>query len=216
MHAPTEELSTGLQDRLIAADAKLLADLGFPRPITYTAGDFVTSAGFVSHLEAAGFKVDCSVYTLEGAMDRFGVWGDYTARQDLRPFHPSYDDLCAEGASSIIELPVSGHLPEFGGWEYGHLPPIAERIHGRYNGLDEGVDVFQIFWHPFEIVTLNGKDNESLHACGVRSEQVGGRIGVNQGVLGPLEEFLIEFGQQPDVEIANAAYAAKCWERYMS
>lgn len=216
VHAPIEELRTGLQDRLIAADAELLTDLGFPRPITYAAGDFVTSSRFVSHLEGAGFKVDCSVYTLEGAMNRFGVQVDYTARPSLRPYHPSRDDLCIEGASSIVELPVSGHLPEFGGWEYEHLSSIGERIRARYETLDEEVDVFQIFWHPFEVVTLNDKDNEALHASGMRSEQGTGRIGINQRVLGPLEEFLLEFGQRPDVEIASAVRAARCWEGHRS
>lgn len=211
IHAPVELLHTGLQDRMIASDAELLTKLGLPHPITYVAGDWVTSPKIVVYLENAGFKVDCSVYALEGVIDKFGVRIDYTKRKDLHPYRPARDDICADGDSKIVELPVSGHLPEFAHHEYEHLPEITERIRVRYDALHEGVDIFQIFWHPFEVVTLNGKDNDTLLAAGVEPGKGHGKIDVNHRVLDAVERFLMEFGRQPDVEIASAIQAAKCW-----
>lgn len=214
VHAPTTALHTGLQDRLIAADAELIATLGLPRPVTYAAGDFVTSPQIVSILEQAGFQVDCSVYNLEGTVERFGVEVDHVARANLQPYHPHHDDLGKEGRSSLVELPVSGYLPEFGGTVYPNLPSIEKRIHIRYDQLTTGIDIFQIFWHPFEILTLDGKDNAALLAHGLGSEQGRGTIGINQKLLEPFETFLRNFGQRSNVEIASAIHAAECWKNH--
>ena len=214
VHAPTQELHTELQDRLISPDAELLTKLGLPQPKTYTPGDFVTSPQIVRYLEAAGFVVDCSVYTLQGSMDRFGVLVDYTKRQDLRPYHPDRNDLCAEGDSFIIEIPVSGHLTEFGGPEYDGLPPIEDRIRARYEKLGEGVDVFQLFWHPFEIVS-RGKQDAPVPACSTKAADGRENIVVDHHILGALERFLLSSAaENEDVEIASAISAAQCWEAY--
>jgi hypothetical protein len=210
VHAPTADLHTGFQDRCIAGDASLLASLGLPRPVTYAAGDFVTSPGFVAELERACFQVDCSAYTLEGPMDRFGVRIDY-CRPDLKSYRASRHDLCGEGDSSIIEIPVSGALAEFSSTVYPHLPPIQERIQDRYAALVEGVDVFQVFWHPFDIVTLDGMDNAAVLACGVHEGEGRGHIEADLDILKTVERALIEFARQPDVEIAPARTAAEAW-----
>jgi len=59
-------------------------------------------------------------------------------------------------------------------------------------------------------------DNEALNASGMRPRQGRGPVGARQPVLGPLEEFLLEFGRRPGVEIAGAVRAASCWEGHRS
>lgn len=211
IHAPVEGLSRGWQDEFIARDTKLVERIGLPRPVTYVAGDWVTTPRTVRYLEGAGFEVDCSVYTLDGSYDKFGVKIDYTRRSDLRPYHPAQHDICESGDSNLVEIPVSGGLFEFAQAGYEKLLPVEERIEARYESLPQGIDVFQVFWHPFDIVTLDGQDNDALLKSGVEPDRGYGVIGTNQQILRPFEEFLTDFGKRQDVGIASSTAASRAW-----
>ena len=212
VHAPTASLASGAQDQFIAEDARRIAKLGFPSPTAYAAGDFVTSRGTISALEEADIQVDCSVYALEGPLERFGLHIDYR-RPNLMPYRVSREDLCSEGSSRVIELPVSGWLPEFHSRAFAQMPLIQQRILDRYAALEDGVDVFQVFWHPFEIVTLDGKDNDALRDAGIRAGQGQGQIGVNEAVMSAVRDFLGGFAEKPGVEIAHAGAAVTAWSQ---
>jgi hypothetical protein len=91
------------------------------------------------------------------------------------------------------------------------MSPIQQRLLDRYAALDDGVDIFQVFWHPFEIVTLDGKDSDALREAGIRANQGDGVIGTNDAALSAAEEFLHAFVQKPGVHVADARTATKAW-----
>jgi hypothetical protein len=216
VHAHHSDGDAESQERLAAADADAIAELGFPRPATYTAGDWVASADLAAHLVAAGFRVDCSVYALEGPIKSDGLTIDHTRRADLRPYHPHERDLWSEGTSELVELPVSGCLTEFGCGALTGLPPIEERIAERLESSQGSVDVFQIFWHPFDVVTLDGRNNNALLAAGVRVGRGRGAIAPNDTVLSPYSEFVRSFGARDGAVFSGAAAAAAVWEESRS
>ena len=123
IHGPTKQHINAYQDQCIVPDANILEKLGLPRPQTYTAGDWVTGDTIVQQLELAHFKVDCSSYSLEGTLKRFGVELDYS-RPTLLPYRPGRSNIRADGNSSIVEIPVSGNLTEFGHSVYSGFLPI--------------------------------------------------------------------------------------------
>jgi hypothetical protein len=207
IHGPIKEMNTGIQDRFIKSDTEFLTKLGF-KPVTYAAGDWITSENTVPFLEKSGLKIDYSVYNLEPLREKFGAQRDYIKRKSLRPYHPDCFDICLEGKSKILELPVSGNLTEFSQVIYSNLPPITDRISDRYHKLD-CIDIFQIFWHPFEIATLDGKDSYQLLKEGFKGESEKSKIGVNSKTLDSAKEFLLEFGQKPNVKILSAIRATE-------
>jgi hypothetical protein len=107
-----------------------------------------------------------------------------------------------------VELPVSGWLLELAGESYPGIPPLRRRIQDRHAALREGVGVLQIFQHPSEIATLDGRDTDAIHAAGVRPGAGHGKVGVNEPLLSALEDLLEELGGMQDVEIAGAGRGA--------
>ena len=212
VHAPTAEFRTGFQDECIVHDADLLEELGIPRPTTYAAGDWVTGTKTVKELERGRFRVDCSAYGLEGPMNRFGVALNYQSTS-LHPYKVAPSDISIQGSSSIVELPVSGNLTEFRKVVYASLKPIHQRIHERYSSLKEGVDVFQIFWHPFELAILDGKDCDAIREARVGQKAGKGRITIDEQIPNALWTFLSEIGKYPDVSIVSVRDAVEEWEK---
>jgi len=152
-HVGYDELPS--QDSFITSDADDLENLGFPRPKTWAAGDWYTTANTIRQLEKGGYAVDCSVVPLEGKFYH-GSWKqfeiDYSRCRTLSPYHPSYDDICLPGGSSVVELPVTGWLPELC-YPDQHFPlareNLEDRLLSKWRKKDRNLaDVFHVFWHP--------------------------------------------------------------------
>jgi hypothetical protein len=82
------------------------------------------------------------------------------------------DNVMVEGESKVIEIPLSGHLAEF--WEdSSKIHPdfpfyIAERFRRRWESRHrQRVDVFEIFWHPCELLVRakasEARDEATIH-----------------------------------------------------
>lgn len=152
-HVEYDELPS--QDSFITSDADALEDLGFPRPKTWAAGDWYTTNNTIRQLEKGRYAVDCSVVPLEekfyhGTQKQFEL--DYSRCKTLSPYHPSYEDICLPGDSSIVELPVTGWLPELCYWDQ-RFPLAGEKLEDRLlskwrKSNDIAADVFHVFWHP--------------------------------------------------------------------
>jgi hypothetical protein len=158
VHTHVEYDDLPSQDRFIVSDANALEKLGFPRPKTWVAGDFYTTHNTIRELEKGKYAVDGSVVPLEGkfyhgSQRQFKI--DYSKCKTLSPYHPSRNDISLLGDSSIVELPVTGYLPELLYWDQ-HFPlteeKLEERLLSKWQKREEtGVDVFHIFWHPQDL-----------------------------------------------------------------
>jgi hypothetical protein len=212
VHAPTDRLKDGLQDRLVADDAGRHVAAGLPRPRCYAAGDWVVEPDLARTLEEAGFTVDVSVQTLFGPMDRFGARVAHR-RPHLRPYRPSRTAIDREGDSGILEIPPSGELTELADRPIGGLPPVRDRIRTRREAGEP--DVFQLVWHPYELVTLDGMDDEALRACNAlddRPDPTTSKIDPHASRLAAIGEALVEIGEDPAVEFVTASEAARRWQ----
>ncbi|MDH3664346.1 MAG: hypothetical protein OEU92_30765 [Alphaproteobacteria bacterium] len=75
---------------------------GYP-PRSFRAGRFAARGWTVACLEALGYTHDSSVTPFRNWYDRV----DFSKPGSLSPYHPSKDDICQPGVSSVIEVPVS-------------------------------------------------------------------------------------------------------------
>jgi hypothetical protein len=190
-------------ERFIAHDAQALIKLGFPPPRSWVGGYFYTTAGTVGALESAGFTVDCSVSPYDGALYHANtgkLYADYLDLDEPRPYRAARGAITRRGTSRVIELPVSGYLPELA-WPDDpkiRLPRARTSLRDRFKARWETrrqVDVFHVFWHPFELV---------------RRQQ--GRVVPNGQLIDAVRAFLIDALNRPGVEMATAASAAQDWE----
>lgn len=198
------------QDGFIIPDADALENLGFPRPKTWAAGDWYTTFNTIRQLEEGGYAVDCSVVPLEGkfyhgSQKQFKL--DYSRCKTLSPYHPSYGDICIPGSSSIVELAVTGWLPELCYWDQ-HFPlaenKLDERLLSRWRMIDETtIDVFQVFWHPQDFLLPH-------YAWYPRDSSRERRI--DKQLLDSTERFLRMAAELDSLEFSTAYQAAKDWE----
>jgi hypothetical protein len=148
-------------DPFIAEDTRQLVAAGFARPKTFVAGVWAFYPSTLAILEAEGYQVDASVVagpTRQRQVDENGiVLHDYPPSEALAdagpfavPYRLSRDSVVRRGDSSVIEVPVSGHLMDF-------APSTENVVLERYRLVRErlattGVEVLEIFWHSHELL----------------------------------------------------------------
>jgi len=199
------------QDGFIIPDADALEGLGFPRPKTWAAGDWYTTSETVRQLEEGRYTADCSVVPLEGKFyhgSRKQFELNYSRCKNLSPYHPSYEDICITGESSIVELPVNGWLPELYYWDQ-HFPlgekRLEERLLYRLRMRGEtAIDIFQVFWHP--------QDFWLPHYAWYPGNS-GQEPRIDKQLLKSTQGFLRLAAGLDGVEFSTAYQAAEEWER---
>jgi hypothetical protein len=108
----------------------------------------------------------------------------------------------------VIEVPISGHATEFGRGEGEELVwqffeyHITKCFKMRWERREESlVDVFEVFWHPFEAVVKSPSTR------------------VNMPMLERLEKFLVDIGTWEGGLFSTVYEAAMDWrqrtERYL-
>ncbi len=207
MHDPQyEEDENGIlnQDRCIPFMAKKLVELGFPPPKTNVGGNFAFRETTLPILEEFGFKVDCNVWPSAGKHfdEKSGIllW-DFTQRKSYLPYHPSYENVCLEGDSKIIEIPCS--------IGFVHLKKSEDYViqlrsfRGRWEERDKvKVDIYQIYWHFFETIKPQRKLKKEEH------------YEIDWDYIQGIERFLCEIGSWDDVIFATAYEAAIGWKKH--
>ena len=135
-----------LQD--LERSKKLLEDISGSPVIGYRSPNSSIPRTLVEDLEKMGFRYDSSVTPTRRLFGKFGAF----TRAPQRPYHPSYDDLGAEGRAALWEFPWAAFpvlmLPAGSG--------IMHRIGGDlYNwsathfSLRKGHTSY--YFHPYEI-----------------------------------------------------------------
>ena len=71
--------------------------------------------------------------------------------------------------------------------------------------------VNQLVWHPFELVTLDGMDDEALNALDDRPDPSTSVIAPHEARLAAIEDALAEIGEHPEGEFVTASEAARRW-----
>jgi hypothetical protein len=188
------------------------AGLGAAR--THVSGFFTFRDTTVCVLEHAGFTVDCSLMPgtvgTHPAVGDFVLW-DNRARTCPATYRPSRSDHCQPGDSSIIELPVWGHLnaeedqgclleivrrseqdgdPIASHWEgywrergsFQNVPSSGGQVQGK-------PEIVQMFFHWWDFLGEGGSvDYESLVRLGC---------------------FLRRWAEMDDCSFATASHAAR-------
>ena len=203
-HGVPDENNVMRVDRFISADTAGLREAGFPQPSTFVGGTWSFYPSTLQVIEREGYRVDSTVAA--GRLEQGGVIiYDYPATELLHPvwrgpYRMATDNVVQAGSSGVIEVPASGHVVEFErGKDEELVWPfferyITERFRMRWERRDERqVDVFEVFWHPFEAV--------------VRSPS----ICVNVPMLERLEEFLADIGTWEGVSFSTVSEAAADW-----
>jgi hypothetical protein len=205
-HGVPDENNVMRVDRFISADTAALRAAGFPQPSTFVGGTWSFYPSTLMAIEREGYRVDSTV--AGGRQEQGGVIiYDYPPTELLHPvwrgpYRMAKDNVVKAGDSGIIEVPASGHAIEFErGRDEELVWPffehhITERFKMRWERRDERqVDVFEVFWHPFEAV--------------VKSPS----IRPNLPMLGRLEEFLGDIGRWDGVLFSTVSEAAADWSR---
>jgi peptidoglycan/xylan/chitin deacetylase (PgdA/CDA1 family) len=135
-HTYPHNLPLELLDRqLTELTAVIEAELG-TRPTTYRAGRNGFDGRTLPILERLGYTVDTSVDPLFNERRKGGM---AFAGAPLRPYHPDYADVRREGASPILEVPITAAtrpaLPKAVERLYASLPAIPYRGYFRRLGL---------------------------------------------------------------------------------
>lgn len=197
------------QDDFIVSDADDLENLGFPRPKTWVAGDWYTTPNTVRQLEKGGYVVDGSVVPLEGkfyhgSRRQFEI--DYSRCKTLSPYHPSYEDISLPGDSPIVELQVTGYLPELCYWDQ-HFPltkeKLEERLLSKWRKKEVEVDVFHVFWHPQDL----WQPHDAWYP-----QEAGRPRKIDRQLIQSVERFLCMAAELDEVVFSTAYQAAKDWE----
>jgi hypothetical protein len=189
-------------DPFIVEDTKGLCAAGFPRPKIFAAGVWAFYPSTLAILEAEGYKVDASVVaglTRQRRVDKNGnVFYDFPPSEvytdDLWPIPYRLSRYCVvrSGNSSVIEIPVVGHLAEFCP---GNTCDIPEKFSKRYQALHaRRVDVFEVFWHPSEFLVQ-----------GVWTR-------VDERTVGSVRDFLLTIAALENVFFSTVYDAAMDWK----
>jgi len=176
------------RDRLDAFDrwfpdlCALARERGFPQPRAHASWMFAYRDRMTRTLATCGIDVDCSVcYGGAHYLPDGFLLADSRARKSGKPYRLSEQDHCLEGASSVVELPVSGGLGDY--WEpdgkggFSHFSPIGflsacspegqdrqlQLFRSRLDSLAPGeVDVYHVHFHLYEFLTSGGLGRERL------------------------------------------------------
>ena len=110
----------------------------FGRPTAYRAGRWGLSSEHLPILERLGYEIDTSVIPMVDWRGTMGIPADQNGRggPDYRralrsPYHPDYADACGQGASRLLEVPVTVSLtrrfPTALSDRFGQLPVLLQR-----------------------------------------------------------------------------------------
>jgi hypothetical protein len=104
-------LSPALQREKIAALTYRIRDVFGVAPISYRAGRGGFDGESLRILEELGYVVDTSIMPTQSP--RFHGRSLWTA-MPLEPYFPAYENVCAPGTSSILEVPMTASIVD--GW----------------------------------------------------------------------------------------------------
>jgi hypothetical protein len=203
-HGIPDENNVMRIDPFINGDTKALIRSGFPKPDTIVVGTWSFYPGTLKIIEQEGFSVDSSVAGGKQVQNGIVIY-EYPPDDELhpvwrRPYRMSGENVMRSGDSGVIEIPASGHLLEFTKgeeeelvWEFFQYH-IIKRFKMRWEQRKEQpVDVFEVFWHPFEVI-----ENRSSGT-------------LNTQILERFEKFLLEISNWEDVEFSTVYNAAMDW-----
>ena len=109
------------------------------------------------------------------------------------PYRLSRQSVVTPGHSSVVEIPVSGHLEEFRSLG-NHM--TVKRYEARRERLDKTrLEVHEIFWHPWELL----KDFTSTE--------------LEPDTIKVFKEFLLHIASDPVLEFSTVYQAAMDWVR---
>jgi len=184
-----EDLGPQDNERRILFDVKKLSSLGFSQIRTYAPGNFSYIASTTHVLEDAGIEVSCSA--LPGSYEKEGY--DYRMLKEFKPYHPSYEDNSIPGNSHLVEIPVSARLRDL----ERDKELIMDQLQTRLNNVKKtgGIDIFQIVWHPWELVNQAGE--------------------ININYIKSVEEFLLEVAALEGIKFDIVYNAAKKWRNFL-
>lgn len=127
---------------------KLLEDLSGQKVIGYRSPNSSIPKSLVGDLEEFGFKYDSSLTPTRRFMGKFGKF----TNAPQRPYHPSYEDIGAEGKAKLLEIPWS----VFPFFKFPAGSGIMHRIMGNlYNNVATNYSIKQgttaYYFHPYEL-----------------------------------------------------------------
>jgi hypothetical protein len=189
-------------DPFIVEDTEALCAAGFPSPRTFVAGVWAFYPSTLAILEERGYGVDASVVaglTRQRQVDNDGnVLYDYPPSEaivDSDPFFVPYrlsrESVVRPGLSNIIEVPVAGHLEDMR--PSGDATAIIQYNKRRERLASTGLEVHEIFWHPWELLEDFGSRNVEPH-----TEKT-------------LKEFLLRVAPDTAVHFSTVYEAAMDW-----
>jgi hypothetical protein len=192
-------------DMFIEEDTRRLCEAEFPSPKTFVAGLWAFYPSTLAILEKLEYEVDASVVagpTRQRAIDDKGnIIYDYPPSKALTdseplfvPYRLSRKSVVTPGHSTVIEVPVSGHLEDL---RPGGDDVAVNRYEARRQRLEKtGLEVHEIFWHPWELL----KDFGSTEVEPYTEKK--------------LREFLLRIATDPVVEFSTVHQAVTDWAKH--
>jgi hypothetical protein len=192
-------------DMFIEEDTRRLCEAEFPSPKTFVAGLWAFYPSTLAILEKLEYEVDASVVagpTRQRAIDDKGnIIYDYPPSKALTdseplfvPYRLSRKSVVTPGHSTVIEVPVSGHLEDL---RPGGDNVAVNRYEARRQRLEKtGLEVHEIFWHPWELL----KDFGSTEVEPYTEKK--------------LREFLLRIATDPVVEFSTVHQAVTDWAKH--
>jgi hypothetical protein len=132
-----------------------------PAPKTFVAGVWAFYESTLAILEEQVYEVDASIVagpTRQRLVDEDGnIYYDFPPSEalvDSEPFFVPYrlsrESVVKPGLSNIIEVPVAGHLEDIRSG--GDNTAIIQYDKRRKRLASTGLEVHEIFWHPWELL----------------------------------------------------------------
>ncbi len=189
-------------DPFIAEDTRRLCAAGFPQPKTIAVGTWSFYPGTLAIIEKLGYAVDASVVagpTRQRLEDENGnVYYDFPPSEAIVPgeafmvpYRLSRESVVRRGSSSVIEVPVCGHVE---GMRSGPQDITVSRFDLQRKRLaSTGIEVFEVFWHPWELLGDFLSTN------------------IEQQTVKNLKEFLLRIAPDPAVQFSTVYQAAMDW-----
>lgn len=200
------------QYRYFRENAEKIESGGFPYPKTHAPGEFYLDSQTIRALEEAKIEVDAGL--LVGARDYPGlvvhdgkithshplldgmILQDASCRdpsdyRSFRPYYPSYEDICRDGNSSVVEIPVFSYFKEIEDRPGG----VVQTFRKQWAHRDEvAVDIVQFFWHPWELLNQPSEGE------------------INHALIDGYHKVYSEIAKWEDVAFSTARKAAEAWK----
>jgi hypothetical protein len=111
--------------------------------------------------------------------------------KEYKPYFTSWDNNSILGNSHLVEIPISAWLRDL----ESNSQVIMNHLQTRLNNVKKtgDIDIFQIVWHPWEVVNRTGNDE------------------INNNYIKNVEEFLLKVSRLDGIRFSTAYNAAKKW-----